>query len=80
MGADLEQVDETDASEFHDEKLNTKEVISPKLVKIQNTADGEVKIIGGYQDLRTPTWQGTIQDLGEVQHGLPRESDRFHQQ
>ena len=55
MGADLELVDETDASEFHDEKLNAKEVISSKLVKTRNTADGEVKFIGGYQDLRTPT-------------------------
>ena len=29
MAADIEQVDETDASEFHNEKLNAKEVISP---------------------------------------------------
>ena len=34
MGADLEQVYETDASECHDEMLNAKEVISSKLVKI----------------------------------------------
>ena len=31
--ADLEQLDKMDASEFHAEKLNAKEVISLKLVK-----------------------------------------------
>ena len=80
MGADLEQVDETDASEFHDEKLNAKEVTSSELLRFQNSVDGEVKFIGGCEDLRTPSSQVTIQDLGEVQHGLSGEPDRFHQQ
>ena len=55
MVSDLEQVDETDSSEFDDEKLNTKEVISPKFGEIiPKTADGELKFVGGDQDLRTP--------------------------
>ena len=32
--ADLEQVDKIDASEFHNIKLNAKDMISPKLVTI----------------------------------------------
>ena len=44
MVADLEHVDEMDASDFHDEKLNAKEVILHKLVKIIfPIADGTVK-------------------------------------
>ena len=54
MVADLEHVDATDASEFHDKKLNAKEVISPKLQKIPKAADGEFRFIGGDQDLRSP--------------------------
>ena len=43
MVADLEQVHMMDASEFHNVKLNVKEVISPKLVTIPKTADGELQ-------------------------------------
>ena len=55
MVADLEQVDKIDASEFHNVKLNAKEMISPKLVTIPKTADGQLKLIGGDQVLRTST-------------------------
>ena len=44
MVADLEQLDMMDASEFHNVQLNAKEVISPKLVTIPKTADGQLKI------------------------------------
>ena len=44
VAANLEQVDDTDASEFRDEKPNSKEMISPKLVKIPKTANGKLKI------------------------------------
>ena len=75
--ADLEQLDDTDASEFRDEKPNSKEMISPKLVKVPKTANGKLRFIGGNQDLRTPPWQGIIQDQGEVQNGLLGDSDGF---
>ena len=55
MAANLEQVDETDASEFHDEKPNSKEMISPKLVKMPKSAERKLKFIGGNRDLRNPT-------------------------
>ena len=44
-----------DASEFFLEKLNAKEMISPNLVTIPKTADGQLKIIEGDQVLRTST-------------------------
>ena len=55
MVADFEQVDKIDASEFHNVKLNAKEMISPNLVTISKTAHGQFKIIGGDQVLRTPS-------------------------
>ena len=44
-----------DASKFHNVNLYAKEIISPKLVTIPKTADGQLKFIGGDQVLRTPT-------------------------
>ena len=60
MVADLEQVDKIDASEFHNVKLNAKEMISHKLVTIPKTADGQVKLLGGDQVLRTSTSIGGV--------------------
>ena len=56
MVADLEQVDEMDASELHAEKLNAKEVILHKLVKIYmpKSQIEQRKFIGRDQVLRTP--------------------------
>ena len=42
--ADFEQVDKKDASEFHNMKLNPKEVVSLELLTIPKTADGQFKI------------------------------------
>ena len=55
MVADLSRWTKIDASEFHNMKLNAKKMISPKLVTIPKTADGQFKFIGGDQVPRTPT-------------------------
>ena len=56
MVVDLEQVGEMDASEFHAEKLNAKEVILHKLVKVKNPNRrwNSETFVGGNQVLRTP--------------------------
>ena len=55
--ADIEKMEEMDASEFHARRLNAKEVLTP--TKGENfrfkVAGGTVKISGGDQDLRTST-------------------------
>ena len=64
MVADIEEVEEMDASELHARGLNPKEVLTP--MKGDNfifpVADGTVKVSGGDQRLRTPT---VIQDRPE---------------
>ena len=40
-------MDNIDASEFHNVKLDAKEMISPNLLTIPKTADGQLKFIGG---------------------------------
>ena len=56
FGSRPEQVDKADASEFHNVKLNAKEMISPKLVTIPKTSDGQLKIYWRRsQVLRTST-------------------------
>ena len=77
MEAVLEQVHEMDASEFHAERLNVKEMILHKWWNRIPIADGTENFFRGYQDLRSPPWQGFIQDRGEVQHDLLGESDGF---
>ena len=55
--ADIEELEEMDASEHHARRLNAKEVFTP--MKGENhifpVADGTVKISGGEQDLKTST-------------------------
>ena len=57
MVADIEELEEMDASELHARRLNAKEVLTP--MKGENfifpVADGTVKISGGDQVLRTFT-------------------------
>ena len=57
MIADIEELEEMDASEIHARRLNAKEVLTP--MKGDNlifpVADGTVKISGGDQRLRTST-------------------------
>ena len=55
--ADLEELEEMDASEIHAKILNSKETIQPKSGEefIFPVADGTVKLLGGDQALRTST-------------------------
>ena len=57
MVADIEELEQLDASTLHVRRLNAKEVLTP--LKGENfifpIADGTVKISGEHQDLRTST-------------------------
>ena len=55
MVADIEEMEEMDASELHARRLNAKEVFTPQRSGnfIFPVADGTVKIFGGEQRLRT---------------------------
>ena len=74
--ADIEELEQMDASEIYARRLNAKEVLTPmsgsKL--IFPVADGTVKISGGDQVLRTSTLIRDRQDRGEEQGNLPGES------
>ena len=79
--ADLEELESMDASEIYSKRLNAKEVIFPKEKGefIFPIADGRIKPLGGYQDLRTSTLvrhrpiqgEGHIDFLGESEGSLP---------
>ena len=76
-----------DASEIYSERLNAKEVISPKESGnfIFPAADGRIKLSGGDHELRTstPTRHRPIQGeshldfLGEPEGSLPPPQDSF---
>ena len=72
MVADIEELEEMDASELHARRLNAQEVLTP--VEGENfiflVADGTVKISGGDQDLRTPSLIRDSPDRGEEQNNL----------
>ena len=55
--ADIDELENLDASEKHARRLNAKEIIPPKNGEhfICPIADGTVKLSGGDQDLRTST-------------------------
>ena len=55
--ADIEELETMDASEIYSKRLNAKEVIFHKENGnfIFPVADGRIKLIGGDQELRTPT-------------------------
>ena len=75
--ADIEEVEQMDASEFHARRLNAKEVITPmrgEMLKF-SIADGTVKLSGGDQVLRTSTSIRDRPDRGEEQGNLQGESD-----
>ena len=77
--ANIEELEEMDASELHARRLNAKEVLTP--VKGDNfifpVADGKVKISGGDQRLRPSTWIQDRPDRGEEQAILRGESDEL---
>ena len=55
MVADIDELEEMDASELHARRLNAMEVLTPQRSGqfIFQVADGKVKIFGGGQRLRT---------------------------
>ena len=57
MVVDIEEWEKMDATEFHAKRLIAKEMIIPKIGEkfIFPVADGNVKLSGGDQDLRTST-------------------------
>ena len=59
--ADVEELEEMDASNIHAERLNAKEVMMPKSGDeiIFPLADGTVKTLGGDQALKSSTLLGT---------------------
>ena len=62
MVADIEELEEMDASELHARRLNAKEVLTPKSGFFAFLiANGKVKLSGGDQVLRSPTLSGTTQ-------------------
>ena len=77
MVADIEELEDMDASELHARRLNAKEVITLMKGKhfIFLVADGTVKISGEGQDLRTCTLIWDSPDRGEEQDKLRGVSD-----
>ena len=77
MVADVEELEEMDASELDARRLNVKEVLTPMRGEffIFPIADGTVKISGGDQDPRTSTLIRDSPDRGEEQDNLRGESD-----
>ena len=83
--ADLEELETMDASEIYSKRLNAKEVIFPKEKGefMFPIADGRIKTLGGYQDLRTSTLirhrpiqgESNIDFLGESEGSLPQPQD-----
>ena len=67
MVADIEYLEDLDASELHARRLNAKEVSTPRKGEqfIFPVAEGTVKIYGEDQDLRTSTFIRESPDRGE---------------
>ena len=82
--ADLEELETMDASEIYSKRRNAKEVIFTKQGEyIFPIAGGQIKNLGGDQDLRTSTLvrhqpiqgEGNIDFLGESEGSLPQPQD-----
>ena len=80
MIANIEELEEMDASELHARRLNAKEVLTPLRSGnfIFPVADGTVKIFGGEQRLRTSTLTWDRPERGEEQEILQGKSDELH--
>ena len=78
--ADIEELEEMDASELHARRLNAKEVLTPQRSGnfIFFVADGTVKIFGGEQRLRTSTLTRDCPERGEEEEILRGKSDELH--
>ena len=70
--ADIEELEQMDASELHARRLNAKEVVTPMKGEsfIFPVADGTVKISGGDEDLRTSTLIRDNPDRGDILRGV----------
>ena len=77
MVADIEEMEEMDASELHARRLNAKEVLTPMIGDnfIFPFADGTVKVSGGDQRLRPSTLIRDRPERGEEQEVFRGESD-----
>ena len=77
MVADIEELEEMDASELHARRLNAKEVLTPQRSGnfFLPVADGTVKIFGRGQRLRTSTLTRDRPERGEEQEILQGNSD-----
>ena len=63
--ADIEEVENMDASEIHPRRINAKEVLTPQRredFSIFPTADGTAKLSGGDHEFREPTLGTTCRD------------------
>ena len=80
MVADVEELEEMDASELHARRLHAKEVPTPHRSGnfIFPVADGTVKIFGREQRLRTSTFTRERPERGEEQEILQGKSDELH--
>ena len=74
---DIEELEEMDASEIDDRRLNAKEETTPKIGEhfIFLIADEKVKLSGGDQVLRTSTLLRDSHERGEESEDLRGESD-----
>ena len=80
MVADIEELEEMDASELHARRLNAKDVLTPRRSWnfIFPVADGTVKIFGWEQRLRTSTLTRERPERGEEQEILQGKSNELH--
>ena len=77
MVADIEELEQMDASEICSQRLNAKEVLTSMSGEkfVVPVTDGTDKISGGDQDRRTPTLIRDRPDRGEEQNNLRGESE-----
>ena len=80
MVADIEEMEEMDASELHARKLNAKEVLTPLRsgTFISSIADGTVQIFGRERRLRTSTLTRERRERGEESEILDGGSDAWY--
>ena len=77
--ADIDELEQMDASEIHARRLNAKEVIFHKREFIFPIADGRIKTLGGDQELRTSSWYGIDQFKEKViLTFLENQKDLYH--
>ena len=80
MVADIEELEQMDASELYARRLNAKEVLTPQRSGnfIFPVADGTVKIFGGERHLRTSTLTRHRSERGEESEILDGNSDEWY--